>query len=792
MSRCSGRVGATPKPQLPMTTVVTPCQHDGREVAVPEHLGVVVRVDVDEARGEHEPVEVDDLGARPPAPSSPGAADRGDAVAGDGHVGRAGRRAGAVDQGGVAQQQVHGRSHVVRRSARIVARNVASVRLLCYGRPPWMTGLHAPAGASSSAAGGSAPAGDRPRRGRSPPPPRRSWATSRWRSTPTSTAPSPPPAPRSTTAPGPGMAPAERADVLRRAADLLRKRTDDIAGVTADEMGCAISQAPKAQTGMVAPVFDYYADLIAHVRASSAGCVTADRAGAGDAASPVGVVAAIVPWNAPVTLAAWKVAPALAAGVHGGAQAAARGARSATSCSPRRSTRPACPPGVVNVVPGGREVGEHLVTHPGVDKVAFTGSTAAGKRIMACCGERVTRVLARARRQVGRDRARRRRPRRSLVPRVVGGGHAPVGPGVRRPHPHPRAAGPATTRRSTPPAAPPSRRPRTATRTTRPPSSARSSPSASGTGSRATSAGPSRRAPGSSPAAAARPTCRRAGTSRRRSSPTSHNDMRVAREEIFGPVLSPHPLRRRGRRGRASPTTRDYGLSGGVWTGDDARAWPSPAGCAPAASAVNGSYPPFPLVPFGGFKESGLGRELGPEGLARLPRAPQHRPAPVAHLTARVDHPPPTSDANRCPATAGIETRRRVEGAAGAGGEGDRDGDRRRLSTEWKGISAPGCSRMSSRRRQLLDGDPQVHAGQVRAGAAVGPGAERDVAVARCGRGRRRRVGRTRPRRGWPSPVDEDLVALLDRSAADLGVGMAVRPMTMKGPSRRSSSSTAR
>src|SRR3954451_6565612 len=58
--------------------------------------------------------------------------------------------------------------------------------------------------------------------------------------------------------PWPRMSPAERAAVMARAADLLRKRTDDIAGITVDEMGCAISQAPRAQTGLVAPVFDYY------------------------------------------------------------------------------------------------------------------------------------------------------------------------------------------------------------------------------------------------------------------------------------------------------------------------------------------------------------------------------------------------------------------------------------------------------------------------------------------------------------------------------------------------------
>ena len=71
--------------------------------------------------------------------------------------------------------------------------------------------------------------------------------------------------------PWPRMAPAERADVLARAADLLRKRADDIAGVTVDEMGCAISQATAAQTGLVAPVFDYYAELIRTLRVRAPG-----------------------------------------------------------------------------------------------------------------------------------------------------------------------------------------------------------------------------------------------------------------------------------------------------------------------------------------------------------------------------------------------------------------------------------------------------------------------------------------------------------------------------------------
>jgi acyl-CoA reductase-like NAD-dependent aldehyde dehydrogenase len=189
--------------------------------------------------------------------------------------------------------------------------------------------------------------------------------------------------------PWPRMAPAERADVLARAADLLRKRTDDIAGITVDEMGCAISQAPRAQTGLVAPVFDYYAGLI-RTHGFERRVREGERAGI-VSQLPVGVVGAIVPWNAPVTIASWKVAASLAAGCTVVLKPPPEAPLSNFVLA-EALEEAGLPAGVLNVVPGGREVGEHLVTHPGTDKIAFTGSTAAGKRIMSLCGEQVKRV----------------------------------------------------------------------------------------------------------------------------------------------------------------------------------------------------------------------------------------------------------------------------------------------------------------------------------------------------------------------------------------------------------------
>jgi len=106
---------------------------------------------------------------------------------------------------------------------------------------------------------------------------------------------------------------------------------------------------------------------------------------------PVGVVGAIVPWNGPVTNVCLKIAPALAAGCTVVVKAAPEGPGSLVLLA-NAIEEAGFPPGVVSVLVGGREAGEHLVTHPQVDKIAFTGSTAAGQRIMSLCGERIRNV----------------------------------------------------------------------------------------------------------------------------------------------------------------------------------------------------------------------------------------------------------------------------------------------------------------------------------------------------------------------------------------------------------------
>jgi len=106
---------------------------------------------------------------------------------------------------------------------------------------------------------------------------------------------------------------------------------------------------------------------------------------------PVGVVAAIAPWNAPYAIMAQKIAPALVAGctvIMKPSPETPLEAYIIAECAEQAGF----PPGVINLVPAHREASDHLVRNPGVDKVGFTGSTAAGRRIASVCGERIARV----------------------------------------------------------------------------------------------------------------------------------------------------------------------------------------------------------------------------------------------------------------------------------------------------------------------------------------------------------------------------------------------------------------
>ncbi len=189
--------------------------------------------------------------------------------------------------------------------------------------------------------------------------------------------------------PWPRMAPAERARCLRRVADLLAERLDDIAHSWTLQVGAPIMLTKKL-VGQNPTLFNYYAGLaetypfVDDRRRDDGGAVRVVK-------EPVGVCAAITPWNAPLVLLSYKVAAGLAAGctiVSKPSPETPLEAYILAECIEKAGL----PPGVFNLVPAGRESGDYLVRHRGIDKVAFTGSTAAGKHIAAVCAERLARV----------------------------------------------------------------------------------------------------------------------------------------------------------------------------------------------------------------------------------------------------------------------------------------------------------------------------------------------------------------------------------------------------------------
>ncbi|WP_311215008.1 MULTISPECIES: aldehyde dehydrogenase [unclassified Arthrobacter] len=189
--------------------------------------------------------------------------------------------------------------------------------------------------------------------------------------------------------PWPGMAPQERAEILRRVRGLIAERREDLAGLITDEMGSPITQSSAIQLGAPLALLDSYLELIEtfpfrDVRTSSSGSALVTR-------EPLGVVAAVVPWNVPLTVAIQKVAPALLTGCTVILKPASETPLS-TMALAQLFDEAGLPPGVLNVVPASRQVSEYLVSHPGIDKLTFTGSTAVGRRLASICGQNLTRV----------------------------------------------------------------------------------------------------------------------------------------------------------------------------------------------------------------------------------------------------------------------------------------------------------------------------------------------------------------------------------------------------------------
>src|SRR5487761_1724137 len=189
--------------------------------------------------------------------------------------------------------------------------------------------------------------------------------------------------------PWPRMTPAQRAEDLRAVAAGLRERADDLSYIWSSEMGILHTDA-VTRGARIPGIYEFYAGL-----ADTFEFVERHEPAGGGygwlVREPVGVVGAIIPWNAAIVAMSWKVAPALLAGCTVVLKSAPE-APVAAYLLAEVAEQAGLPPGVLNIITAEREVSEELVRDPGIDKISFTGSTAAGRRIAGICAERVARV----------------------------------------------------------------------------------------------------------------------------------------------------------------------------------------------------------------------------------------------------------------------------------------------------------------------------------------------------------------------------------------------------------------
>ena len=181
-----------------------------------------------------------------------------------------------------------------------------------------------------------------------------------------------------------GLKPAKRKQVLLKLAALVEAHADELALLETLDMGKPVAQARQVDIGGVIRCIQWTAEAVdklygevAPTGGNELGLITRE---------PLGVIGAIVPWNFPLLMAAWKIAPALAAGNSVVLKPSEKSPLSALRFAELVSEA-GVPDGVFNVVPGsGKGAGEPLALHMDVDGLVFTGSTAVGKRLLQCAG----------------------------------------------------------------------------------------------------------------------------------------------------------------------------------------------------------------------------------------------------------------------------------------------------------------------------------------------------------------------------------------------------------------------
>jgi len=190
--------------------------------------------------------------------------------------------------------------------------------------------------------------------------------------------------------PWPRMSPQERGVYLKKVSDILLARMPELAEAWTGQVGAVIGFSSKASY-QVPGLFKFYGELcdtyeFVEERIGSMGGNKVRVV-----KEPAGVVAAITPWNAPLVLLVYKVAAALAAGCTIVSKPSPETPIDAHILA-EAIKEAGLPAGVFNMLPAGREVGDHLIRHTGIDKISFTGSTAAGKHIAGVASERLARV----------------------------------------------------------------------------------------------------------------------------------------------------------------------------------------------------------------------------------------------------------------------------------------------------------------------------------------------------------------------------------------------------------------
>ncbi|SES33998.1 aldehyde dehydrogenase (NAD+) [Lentzea xinjiangensis] len=403
----------------------------------------------------------------------------------------------------------------------------------------------------------------------------------------------------------------ERIKVLRRYGDLLREHSDELRGLQALDNGVPLSfgQIYATSVGIAADIFDHHAGWIDKVGGQTLPPYQGGDHLAMTFREPVGVVAAILPWNAPFVLFAQKLAPALAAGC----TVVVKPSEYASFCVIRMVellVEAGLPEGVVNLVTGpGSSTGEALITHPLVDKISFTGSRGVGRRIVEASAGTMKRVslelggkspaivfpdapnvglaamtcmgmvtmglsgqacVAHTRALVAREIQDEFVATAQMLAGAVTFGD-PFDPGV--------LAGPLINRKQLE---------RVLGYVER----------GQEDGARLVTGGTRLEGDLASGNFVAPTIFADAG-----------NDMAIAREEIFGPVLTVVPFDGEEEAIRMANDT-EYGLGAGVYTNDVRRAFRVSKALRVGMVGING-FQLEPHVPFGGYKQSGLGREGG-------------------------------------------------------------------------------------------------------------------------------------------------------------------------------------